>query len=229
MDLRRATLDDGFRQWLLCVITGTYQKATFSSHGAKFCTTNAYDKWLDAFHAKYMKETFFPPPPRWDNMTTNDSSESPLNLPLRPVHSKGKKLRLCKEKGVTPSSAYIAPQMSSSGKRTHSLDTDGTLNTVEDVQGHDLGYQRSCYSDSGDMVDQKSDAKSSALKLIEAFAKPSRPPTSFSLVAPEPSIFEGASFVENIAQSFANATWGKLCEKLLTKSLDDVLIILFSL
>ncbi|GAA0148505.1 hypothetical protein LIER_07928 [Lithospermum erythrorhizon] len=256
-DLRRAPLDDGFRRWLLCVITGTHQKATFPSHGAKFCTTRAYDKWLEAFHSKYRKETFLPPPALGNNMTTDDPSESPLNLPPRPVHGKGKELRLCKEKGVTPSSAHIAPQMSSSGKRTYSLDTDGvndnddrnfkhirtneppvadgplvkgdllptiqTLNAVEDVQGHDLGHQSSCYGDSCDVVDQKSDANSSGLKFVEASANPSRPSTSFPLVAPEPSIFEGVSFVENMAQSFANATWDKLCEKLLTKSLDDVL------
>ncbi|GAA0144956.1 hypothetical protein LIER_05268 [Lithospermum erythrorhizon] len=99
----------------------------------------------------------------------------------------GQELRLCKEKGVTPSSAHIAPQMSSSKKRTHSLDTNGvddnddrnfknirtkepaivdcppnegdllptnqTLNTVEDVQGRDLGHQMSCYGDSGDMIE----------------------------------------------------------------------------
>ncbi|GAA0157389.1 hypothetical protein LIER_14665 [Lithospermum erythrorhizon] len=86
--------------------------------------TWAYDKWLETFHAKYKKETSLPPPPLGDNMTTNDPSESPLNLPPRPVHGKGKELRLCKEKGVTPSSANIALQTSSSGKRNYSLDTD---------------------------------------------------------------------------------------------------------
>ncbi|GAA0170155.1 hypothetical protein LIER_40899 [Lithospermum erythrorhizon] len=234
-----------------------FHYAIFPSHGARFCTTRAYDKWLETFHAKYRKETFLPPPPQGDNMKTNDPSESPLNLPPRPVHGKGKELRLCKEKGVTPSFAHITPQMSSSGKRTLSLDTNGvydnddrnfkhirtkepvvadgppfkgdllptnqTLNAVEDVQGHDLGHQSSCYGDSGDVLDKKSDANSSAFELVEASAKPLRSPTSFSLVAPEPSIFEGVSFIENMAQSFANATWGKLCEKLLTKSLNDVL------
>ncbi|GAA0186439.1 hypothetical protein LIER_33727 [Lithospermum erythrorhizon] len=61
------------------------------------------------------------------------------------------------------------------------------------------------------------------LKLVEASTKPSRPSTSFPPRAPEPSIFEGVSFVENMVQIFANATWKKLCEKLLSKSLDDVL------
>ncbi|KAG9145498.1 hypothetical protein Leryth_027439 [Lithospermum erythrorhizon] len=147
--------------------------------------------------------------------------------------------------------------MSSSGKRTHSLDRDGvddnddrnfkhiwtkepavadgppikgdllssnqTLNAIEAVYDRDLGHQRSCYGDSGDVVDQKLDANSFALKLIEASAKPSRPPPSFPPMAPEPFIFEGFSFVKNMAQSFPNATWGKLCEKLLIQSLDDVL------
>ncbi|GAA0161110.1 hypothetical protein LIER_17505 [Lithospermum erythrorhizon] len=172
------------------------------------------------------------------NMNVNDPGEIPLNLPKKPIHGRGKELRNFKEKGTMPSSSNIAPQMSSFGKRNHSLDTDGVddiddrnfkhIRTKEhvvadDTPFHDLGHQRSCYGDSGDVVDQKSDSNSFALKLVEASAKPSRPPTSFPPMAPEPSMFEGVSFVENMAQSFENVTWGKLCENFLSKSLDDVL------
>ncbi|KAG9136599.1 hypothetical protein Leryth_027552 [Lithospermum erythrorhizon] len=100
------------------------------------------------------------------------------------------------------------------------LPTIQTLNAVEDVQGHDLGHQRSCYGDSCDVVDQKSDANSSGLKFVE-LCLDLLEHDIISLGA-EPSIFEGASFVENMAQIFANATWEKLCEKLMTKSLVGV-------
>ncbi|GAA0180564.1 hypothetical protein LIER_30128 [Lithospermum erythrorhizon] len=133
-------------------------------------------------------------PPSEGNMDANDLGEIPLNLSKKPIHGRDKELRNFKETVLTPSSTNVAPQISSSGKRTHSLYTDGgdllptnqTLNDVEDVHGHDLGHQRSCYGDSGDVVDQKSDANSSGLKLVEASAKPSFPP-----MASEPSIFDG--------------------------------------
>ncbi|GAA0158517.1 hypothetical protein LIER_15522 [Lithospermum erythrorhizon] len=118
-------------------------------------------------------------------MDANDLGEIPLNLTKKPIHGKGKELHNSKKKGVTPSSANVAPQMSYSGKRTHSLDIDGVddnddrnfkhilrkepviadgppierdllpgnqiLNAIEAVYDRDLGHQRSCYGDSGDL------------------------------------------------------------------------------
>ncbi|GAA0172697.1 hypothetical protein LIER_26468 [Lithospermum erythrorhizon] len=57
-------------------------------------------------------------------MDVNDPGKIPLNLSKKPIHGRGKELHNFKEKGVTPSSANITPQLSSSGKINHSLDAD---------------------------------------------------------------------------------------------------------
>ncbi|GAA0155789.1 hypothetical protein LIER_13437 [Lithospermum erythrorhizon] len=121
---------------------------TFPSHGAQFCTTRAYDKWLEAFHPKYRKETSLPLPPRGDNMTTNEPSESPLNLPPRPVHDGVDDNDDCNFKYIRTKEPAVADGPPVEGDL---LPTNQTLNVVEDVQGHDLGHQRSCYGDFGDM------------------------------------------------------------------------------
>ncbi|GAA0158516.1 hypothetical protein LIER_15521 [Lithospermum erythrorhizon] len=70
-ELRRATLDDEFKQWLSCVSTRTYRQATFSTHETKFCTTKGCDKWLEESYSVYMKQSSLLPPIE-GNMNAND-------------------------------------------------------------------------------------------------------------------------------------------------------------
>ncbi|GAA0186438.1 hypothetical protein LIER_33726 [Lithospermum erythrorhizon] len=69
-------------------------------------------------------------------MDVNDPDEIPLNLSKKPIYDRGKELRNFKKKGSTLSSTNIAPQMSSSGKRNHSLDVDG----IDDNEVHNFKH-----------------------------------------------------------------------------------------
>ncbi|GAA0165360.1 hypothetical protein LIER_20788 [Lithospermum erythrorhizon] len=98
--------------------------------------------------------------------------------------------------------------MSSSSKRTHSLDRDG----VDDNDDRNFKHIWTKEPAVADGPPIKGDLLSSnqTLNVIE----------DVQIMTWD---IKGFSFVKNMAQSFPNATWGKLCEKLLIQSLDDVL------